>query len=189
MFASAGSIAATSFQDNAVPLIDGDCYMHRQASFFASFFPPGTAFADGSDEAIDVFYFPDINGDRPVLTAGTIAAAFDDDPATMAVMDYLATAGYAEARQTAQTELLGGSLSGFLSAAMGQDPSVYQDLELGFLDILANAELSRFDGSDAMPADVGAGTFWSEMTSMVNGVAGKASSTSARVGIRMPSPR
>ncbi|MEO1056708.1 MAG: ABC transporter substrate-binding protein, partial [Actinomycetota bacterium] len=70
VFASAGSIAATSFQDNAVPLLDGDCYMHRQASFFASFFPEGTAFADGSEGAVDVFYFPDINGDSPVLTAG-----------------------------------------------------------------------------------------------------------------------
>ena len=29
------------------PLVDGDCMMHRQASFFAAFFPAGTAFGDG----------------------------------------------------------------------------------------------------------------------------------------------
>ncbi len=169
VFASGGSIAATNFGDNAEPLVNGDCYMHRQASFFAGFFPEGTAFADGSEGAIDVFYFPDINGDRPTLTAGTYAAAFDDEPATMAVLNYMATADYAETRQAAQTEFLGGGLSGFLSAAQGQDPAVYQPLEQGFLEILNTSELSRFDASDLMPADVGAGTFWSEGTSLVNG--------------------
>jgi len=169
VFASGGSIAATSFQDNAVPLLDGDCFMHRQASFFASFFPEGTPFADGSEEAVDVFYFPDINGDRPTLGAGTLAAAFNDNPETMAVMDYIATADYAESRQAAQAERLGGSLSGFLSAAQGQDPSVYTPVEQGFLDIIQSSELFRFDASDLMPADVGAGTFWSEGTALVNG--------------------
>ena len=57
---------------------------------------PGTTFADPENpEAIDVFYFPDINGDRPVLSAGNFAAAFNDDPATMAVLEYMATADYA----------------------------------------------------------------------------------------------
>ncbi|WP_420451091.1 ABC transporter substrate-binding protein [Ilumatobacter sp.] len=170
VFAAGGSIAATNFGDNAQPLVDGQCMMHRQASFFAGFFPEGTTFADESDpDTIDTFYFPDINGDRPVLTAGTLAAAFNDDPATMAVLNYMATADYAETRQRLQTEALGGALSGFLSAAKGQDPEVYQPLEQGFLDILANSELARFDASDLMPADVGAGTFWSEGTSLVNG--------------------
>ena len=41
--------------------------------------PAGTAFADPENpEAIDVFYFPDINGDGPVLSAGNFAAAFND---------------------------------------------------------------------------------------------------------------
>ncbi len=169
VFAVGGSIAATNFGDNAQPLADDQCFMHRQASFFSGFFPEGTAFADGSEDAIDVFYFPDINGDSPALTAGTLAAAFNDDPATMAVLAYMATADYAEKRQAEQTRLLDGGLSGFLSAAQGQDPGVYQPLEQSFLDILLNAELSRFDASDLMPANVGAGSFWSEGTSAING--------------------
>ena len=84
-------------------------------------------------------------------------------------MAYIATAEYAETRQRILTEFLGGGLSGYLSAAQGQDPSVYQPLEQEFLSILANAEISRFDGSDLMPADVGAGTFWTQGTSAVNG--------------------
>jgi alpha-glucoside transport system substrate-binding protein len=169
VFAAGGSIAATNFGDNAEPLVNGDCFMHRQASFFAGFFPEGTAFADGSEGAVDTFYFPDINGDSPALTAGTYAAGFNDNPATMAVLNYMATAEYAQARQAAQTAALDGGLSGFLSAAQGQDESVYQPLEQGFLEILNTAEVSRFDASDLMPADVGAGSFWSEGTSLVNG--------------------
>ena len=120
-------------------------------------------------EAIDVFYFPDINGDGPVLTAGTVAGAFTDDEATMAVMEYLATSDYAETRQAKQTAELDGSISGYLSGAQGQDPSVYQPLEQRFLEILSTADFVRFDGGDLMPADVGAGSFWSEGTSLVNG--------------------
>jgi len=170
VFAAGGSISATNFADNGQPLVDGQCFMHRQANFFAGLFPEGTTFADPDDPtAVDVFYFPDINGDRPVLTAGIFAAAFNEDPATMAVMDYIATADYAETRQANQTAFLDGALSGYLSAAQGQDPSVYQPLEQSFLEILDSSEIARFDGSDLMPADVGAGTFWSEGTSLVNG--------------------
>ncbi len=35
-YASGGSIVSTNFQDNAEPLVNGDCMMHRQASFFAA---------------------------------------------------------------------------------------------------------------------------------------------------------
>lgn len=171
VFASSGTIAATAFQDNGQPLVDGDCFMHRQASFYSAFIPEGTAFADGSEGAVDVFYFPDINGDAPVLGAGTLAAAFNDDANVHALLAYLSTPEYAEARQAAQQELKGGgaTLSGFLSAAQGQDPAVYQPLEQSFLEILDTAAIVRFDASDLMPADVGAGTFWTEGTAAVNG--------------------
>ena len=36
-------------------------------------------------------------------------------------------------------------------------------------ELQQTGEVFRFDGSDLMPADVGAGTFWSEGTSLVNG--------------------
>ncbi len=170
VFAAGGTISATNF---GAPVAEShladDCYMVRHSNFFAGLYPAGTAFADGSDNAIDVFYFPDINGDGPVLTAGTIAGAFDSDPATMAVMAYLATPEYAQIRQGKQTANLDGSISGYLSGAKGQDPSVYQPLEQSFLEILSTADFVRFDGGDLMPADVGSGSFWSEGTSMVNG--------------------
>jgi alpha-glucoside transport system substrate-binding protein len=171
VFANSGTIAATAFQDNGQPLVDGDCFMHRQASFYTAFIPEGTPFADGSEEAVDVFYFPDINGDAPLLGAGILGAAFNEDPNVHSLLAYISTPEYAEDRQVAQQELKGGglALSGFLSAANGQDLSVYQPLEQSFLDILAAASIVRFDASDLMPAEVGAGTFWTEGTAAVNG--------------------
>ncbi|MCP4225478.1 MAG: carbohydrate ABC transporter substrate-binding protein, partial [Actinomycetia bacterium] len=171
VFASGGSIAATAFGDNGQGLVDGDCLMHRQASFFSAFIPEGTAFADGTDGAVDVFYFPPVDDTRPVLGAGLLAGAFDDRPEVWAVMEYLGSPEYANARQAAQAERKGGpgSLSGFLSAVNGADPSLYAPLEQSMLDVLADGEVVRFDGSDLMPADVGAGTFWTEGTSFVNG--------------------
>jgi alpha-glucoside transport system substrate-binding protein len=171
VFAAGGTISATNF---GAPVAEAhandDCYMVRHSNFFAGLYPAGTAFADPENpDAIDVFYFPDINGDGPVLSAGNFAAAFNDDPATMAVLEYMASADYAQNRQRIQSAELDGSLSGFLSAAKGQDPSVYQPLEQRFLEILTSADFVRFDGGDLMPADVGSGSFWSEGTSLVNG--------------------
>ncbi len=171
VFASSGTIAATAFQDNGQPLVDGDCYMHRQASFYSAFIPEGTPFADGSEGAVDVFYFPDINGDKPVLGAGVLVAAFNERPEVHALAAYMSSAEFAEKRQVAQAGLKGGgtALSGFLSANPNVDPSVFQPLEQSFLEILSTAAIVRFDASDLMPADVGAGTFWTEGTSAVNG--------------------
>ncbi len=171
VFAAGGSIASTGFGDNGEPLVQGRCFMHRQASFFSSFFPEGTPAADGSEGAVDVFYFPSVKGDKPVLGAGTLVGAFADRPEVWEVMKYFATADYADARQAAQAELKGGGgvLSGFLSPAVNADPSLYQPLEQSFLEILSTAEVVRFDGSDLMPTAVGAGSFWTEGTSFVNG--------------------
>ena len=36
------AIATTKFQDGGVPIASGDCYMHRQASFYNTLFPEGT---------------------------------------------------------------------------------------------------------------------------------------------------
>ena len=167
-FAAGGSIAATAFGDNGVPLAEGDCAMHRQASFFAAFLPEGTTVGEGQD--VNVFYFPSADDTRPVLTAGTYVSAFNDRPEVWAVMEYLTSADYSTNRQAAQAERVGGGAnSGYLSANLNQDLGVYNDLEKSFVEILQTADPARFDASDLMPAAVGSGAFWTEGTSAVNG--------------------
>lgn len=167
-YAAGGSIAATPFGDNGEPLAEGLCAMHRQASFFAAFFPEGTTVGPGQE--IDIFYFPSADESRPVLTAGTYASAFNDRPEVWAVMEYLTSADYSTNRQAAQAERVGGGAnSGYLSANLDQDLSVYNELEQSFVEILQTADPARFDASDLMPAAVGSGAFWTEGTSAVNG--------------------
>ena len=141
--------------------------MHRQASFFSAFIPEGTVFGP---DGVDVFYFPAADASSsPVLVAGTLASAFRDAPEVWAVMEYIGSSEYAEVRQAAQQSRKGGALSGFLSANTEQDLSVYLPLEQSFVTILQTGGPARFDGSDLMPASVGAGAFWVEATSAVNG--------------------
>ena len=103
VYAQGGTIASTSFRDNGEPLVNGDCMMHRQASFFSSFFPDNTPVQDGSEGAIDVFQFPVGDIDPPiVLTAGTLVGAFNDRPEVMAIME---AAGKEAARRRPRLKL------------------------------------------------------------------------------------
>jgi alpha-glucoside transport system substrate-binding protein len=169
VYSAGGSIAATPFGDNGQPLAEGDCAMHRQASFFAAFMPEGTVVGPGGD--IDVFYFPNVDtNSQPTLVAGTGVAAFRDAPEVWAVMQYIGSSQFADARQLAQQARKGGEQSGFLSANLNADINNYlPGLEQSFVQILQTADPARFDGSDLMPAAVGSGTFWTESTSVVNG--------------------
>ncbi len=167
VFAAGGSIAATAFGDNGTPLVEGNCLMHRQASFYSAFFPEGTEFGEGPGQ-VSTFYFPSDEG-RPVLVGGISAGAFRDAPEVWEVMTYLGSAEFANARQAAQSERVGGGLSGFLTGNTNADISLWEELEQGFIETLQTADPAAFDGSDQMPAEVGSGSFWTEGTSFVNG--------------------
>jgi alpha-glucoside transport system substrate-binding protein len=167
VFASGGSIAATAFGDNGTPLVEGQCMMHRQASFYAAFLPEGTEFGEEPGQ-VSTFYFPADEG-QPVLVGGINAGAFRDAPEVWQVMEYLGSAEFADARQAAQLERVGGGNSGFLTGNSNADPSGWSEQEQGFLELLATADPAAFDGSDNMPAEVGSGAFWTEGTSFVNG--------------------
>jgi alpha-glucoside transport system substrate-binding protein len=168
-YAAGGSIAATAHSSqHGEPLVAGTCAMVRQASFFAAFLPEGTTV--GTDGQVGTFYFPAADSSSsPVLTAGNSAAAFRDAPEVWAVMEYLGSSQYGEERQKAQRELKGGDASGYLTANLNVDLSLWNDLEASFIGILFSADPARFDGGDLMPAAVGSGTFWTEGTSAVNG--------------------
>lgn len=168
-YAAGGTIATTLFGDNGPPLADGTCMMHRQANFFAAFFPETTVYGP---DGVDVFYFPPVTDDvRPVLGGGVYPVQFADRPEVAAVMGYMSTAEYANARQRFQKLANGGgdeTLSGFLSPNLEADQSLWAPLEQSFNAILAGAEIFRFDGSDNMPTPVNA-EFWRSATAFVNG--------------------
>jgi len=174
VYAAGGSIVGTAFgPDNAQALVDDSCMMHRQASFFASFLAEAGATFGTEDGQVDSFYFP-ANEGQPTLVGGINAAAFADRPEVWAVMQYLGSAEFANARQAAQAELAvaasgEGASSGFLTAAQGVDTSLFQPLEQTFLEILQVADPVGFDASDAMPSEVGSRAFLDNAADFVNG--------------------
>jgi alpha-glucoside transport system substrate-binding protein len=160
------SIATTTFQDGGAGLVDGTCAMHRQASFIGGILRDdyGATIVSPEDTAteggISVFYFPGVTADqKPALGGGEFVAAFADRPEVEAVQHYLTTAEWNNKK---------AALGGWFSAHLGLDKANVADpVNAVAVDILQNATTFRFDGSDVMPAEVGAGSFWREMTAWV----------------------
>ena len=157
----AESIPSTSFQEAGLPLLDGGCFMHRQASFYGNQFPEGTT--KGPDGQVNAFYLPTVNADDPkvMLGGGEVIAAFNDKPEVEAVAKFLTSAEFANERL---------ALGNWLTPNKKADISLVTDpLEQTFAKLLVESDVFRFDGSDLMPGEVGAGTFWSEMVEWVVG--------------------
>lgn len=155
------SIASTAFQEGGVPITAGQCALHRQASFYANFWPDGTKVAEDGD--VFAFYLPgDDKSAKPVLGAGEFVAAFEDRPEVQAMQEYLTSPDFANARM---------KLGTYVSANKGVDISLAQNpIDKLSMEILKDPQtVFRFDGSDLMPAAVGAGTFWKGMTDWING--------------------
>ena len=135
------------------------CYLHRQASFIASFFPEDVVLG----EDLTVFPLPSIDEQygTPVLVAGDVFAMFNDTPEAQALMAYLATP---------TPHKIWAELGGFISPHKEVGLDVYPNaVAKKQAEILANAETVRFDGSDMMPGMVGTGTFWTGIVDYVGG--------------------
>jgi alpha-glucoside transport system substrate-binding protein len=161
------AIATTPFGDGGLPILDGACWMHRQADFYGQQWPEGTTVAEDGD----VFAFPlppiDPSQPTPVLVGGEFVAAFTDRPEVVAFQTFLSSPEWANAKAIAD-EALGG---GWVSANSGLDPAnLVSPIDQRSAEILQDPSNEfRFDGSDLMPSAVGAGSFWSNMTNWITG--------------------
>ncbi|MBJ3763047.1 carbohydrate ABC transporter substrate-binding protein [Maribius pontilimi] len=152
--------ATTDFRDSPAGLFQfpPECYMHKQATFIPTFFPEGTAVG----EDVDFFYFPAPEGqDKPVLGGGTMFGITKDSEATRAFIDFL---------QLPIAHEIWAAQGGLLTPHTGINPEVFSsDSTRATNDILLNADTFRFDGSDLMPGEVGAGAFWTQMVEFTTG--------------------
>ena len=157
------TIATTGFREAPLPMLDGECMMHRQASFAGAFFVEAGATL-GPDGDVSVFYFPTQSDEfgNVVLGGANIATAWNDRPATLAVFDWLGGPEAAEARIVAQ----GG---GYYSPNADADDSLYPSpVDPLVAEILLTADAFGFDASDDMPGDVNL-EFWQSGTDFVSG--------------------
>jgi alpha-glucoside transport system substrate-binding protein len=154
-------IVLTPFGDAITPLtIDPPAaLLHRQASFIPAFMPQKGA---EIGTVVDFFYLPPIDESlgRPVLGAGDLLGAMQDRPEVRAVMRFLSTGLSTKAWIEA-----GGFVSPHADTPFDWYPT---DTDRKIAEILQSATTFRFDGSDLMPGAVGAGTFWTGMTDLVN---------------------
>lgn len=157
-----GAVTATDFRESPAGLFDSPpaCYMHRQASFITTFFPEGTVVGEDAD----FFYMPSPeSGDlgQPVLGGGTMFAVLSDNPAAMAFVEFLKTPVAHEIWMAQQ---------GFVTPYAGANVEAYDDPTVRRMgEILLDATVFRFDGSDLMPGAIGAGAFWTGMIDFVGG--------------------
>ena len=157
------SILTVPFGDGPAPLLQDPprALMHRQANFITGFFPDKGA---EIPEKINYFYLPPINEEefgKPVLGAGDLFSPFTDTPETKAVMKFLS-----QGISTKEWVEAGGFVSPHNDTDMSWYPSM---VERGYAQILQEADTFRFDASDLMPGQVGAGSFWKGMVDWVSG--------------------
>ena len=163
VFGGTDAIVSTFFGDSPAPMFEDPpkCWMHRQGNFITGFFPEGAE--AGVD--YDFFYFPPVDEayGKPFLVAGDIMAMFNDRPEVRALMEYFTTP------QSASGWLTNG---GALAAQQTATPDMYGvPLEAGIAALVAEEATSfRFDGSDLVPGEVGAGSFWTGITDYVAGL-------------------
>jgi alpha-glucoside transport system substrate-binding protein len=167
-FGDVTSIATTPWDGGGMPILDGACFMHKMASFYAPYFPDDATIAEDGD--VFAFYFPTSRGtsSKPVLAFGDVIVAFADRPEVRAFATYLATADYANARTLAGVAHDEGD--SFISPNRSLDlDSVQSPLSRLVAGQFQDPDVViRLDGSDQMPAQVGFSSFFTEATLWVS---------------------
>jgi len=173
------SIVTTSYQEGGLPILEGGCALHRQASFYANHWPVGAKIAEDGDAY--AFYLPPIDAKQghPVLGAGSFVGTFATRPEVQAVATYLSTPDWVNSR---------ASLGGAVNASRALDRNLlHTPIDKLSAQLLTDETTTfRFDGSDMMPGAVGSGTFWNGMTDWAKGADTKA--VLSRIEASWPSP-
>src|SRR5690606_2562735 len=159
----AADTAEIPFGDAPGPMFQDPpgCWLHRQASFINSFFPPDSV----AGEDYDWFPFPPIDQEG-ILFAGELTVVGSNRPE---VKDFLERF----MGQEVQCAMGGVAASSRISPNVEVGGDCYANQILAdAADVLSEANAAgagRFDASDLMPAAVGSGSFWVGMIDYVRG--------------------
>ena len=158
------AIVATNFQTggNALFKQPPGCYLFKQATFIAGAGGFPDAVLKQLDTKVGVMAFPAKEaGNNPTLVAGDLAAAFNNDANTLKVRNFIAS----------KDNGIEVAKAGYLSPHKTFDVSLYPNKTIQKIasEVLYTSTAARFDGSDLMPAKVGAGTFWTEPVKWLSG--------------------
>lgn len=164
------SIATTAFQSGGLPVEKGQCMFHQQANFYAANWDKGTTIGPKPTDDVYAFYEPTMSDQFGKVTevGGEFVGAFSNRPEVEAVQLYLASGAWATEKASLNAK---AHTSGWATANESVDKSVFVDpIDRLSVDILTNPEsTARFDASDLMPSEVGAGSEWTQLTQWVLG--------------------
>jgi alpha-glucoside transport system substrate-binding protein len=155
------SILQVDVAEGGEPMFDDapGCAMYKQAAFAESWFPDGVEI--GAD--VDFFVLPgrDAGSAAPMLVGADSLVQFSDDERVGELMTYLVSPD--GGREWAKR-------GGYLSARTSIDIETYHtDTDRRFAELLLDGRELRFDASDLMTPDIGAGLLWREITAWVAG--------------------
>ncbi|HEY0247924.1 MAG TPA: carbohydrate ABC transporter substrate-binding protein [Gryllotalpicola sp.] len=168
-FGDVSSINSTAFGDVAAKVADGSCALTNQATFLEASFSTtktkgGAVPKIGPDGDIWAFPLPAQSAGANAITGGgDFAAAFNTNPATQKVMQYLSGADWANS-------LIQVPNASFISANKGLTADNEKDQLLkGAIQVLQDPNTTfRFGADDSMP-NVVENAFWKGMIDWVNG--------------------
>ncbi len=136
------------------------CLFTRQTSAQSAELPTGVRLGPEGD--VDVFVLPPIHDEEaPLLAAGEVAAAFSTSDEALALVSYLA-----DPRSGEPWARLGGYNSPHKDFDVTTQGNAF---EAQLAELVEEADVVRFDGSDLMAVAVGTGTFWQGMIDYVAG--------------------
>ena len=154
------SIATTWFVDAGQPILDGRCFMLQQASFYESQWSDMQEDVDvGPDGDVYAFYLPAPES-KPlrIVGSGGVVLAFSDRLEVQYFQTYLSSPEW-NTRRVQE----GGD---FVSANRGVPLDAYLDpiYRLSAALLAKPGVVFRVDASDLMPAEVGLGAEWKQLT-------------------------
>ncbi len=137
------------------------CWMLKQGNFITGFFPKNVQ--ANLDANVGVFGFPPAKagGENPTLGGGDLATLLNSSKNSQAVMKLMASKDLG--KESAKS-------GDYISPHKDFDTSLYPNtIVKGAANVAYKSTAFLFDGSDAMPAQVGAGSFWKQMVAWISG--------------------
>jgi alpha-glucoside transport system substrate-binding protein len=155
------SILQVDVTEASGPMFDAQpgCAMYKQASFAQSWFPDDLEIG----EDVDFFVMPgsDTAESSPMLVGADGLVQFGEDQRVDELMAYLVSPE--GGREWAKR-------GGYLSARTSVDlDTYYTDADRQLAEVLLDGRPLRFDASDLMPAEIGAGLLWTEISAWIAG--------------------
>jgi alpha-glucoside transport system substrate-binding protein len=135
-------------------------FFNKQGSFIQDLFPEHV-----TEDDYDFFLTPAIDEEygQPLLVGGDTFSVVtgQDRPEVRAVLEFLTTG------ESLKLQIESGAA---ISPHQDSDLNWYStEMEQRVAEQILEADAVRFDGSDAMPAEVGTGTFWTGLTDWIAG--------------------